>query len=366
MFQQRLEKLRQTIKEKNIESILISNFFNILYLSGFKTLTENEREAWLLVTHNNCYLFSDARYLEPNSKNTSTIKNKLITPKKGLIQHLIEIFKEEGVKSCGVEADDLKVIEFQQFIKYFKETRFIPTEKLVIRQRDIKDENEIKKIKKACEISDQCLKETLYLIKVGKTEKEIAFKMEFWLKEKGYDLAFYPIVAIDENSVLAHYDTKVRGDKKVKDGSIILIDFGAKFENYLSDITRMVFVGKPENEAINTYHSLLDAQAKTINETKANAEGKQIDSFCRQLIIDKQLPNYQHSTGHGVGLEIHEYPKISPTSVDRLLENQIVTIEPGVYINNKWGMRIEDTVLVEKNGVEVLTKFNKQPTVIKD
>ncbi|KKQ24521.1 MAG: Peptidase M24 [Candidatus Roizmanbacteria bacterium GW2011_GWC2_37_13] len=372
---QRIDKLRQTLKEKNIDAILVSNFYNILYLSGFKTLTENEREAWMLITARNTYLFSDNRYINDKSQitnNNSIINNKfliykLITPEKGLIKHLEEIFQEEGIKNCGVEADNLKLLEFQQLIKYFRETMFVPTEKLIIKQREIKDEDEIKKIKKACEIVDLCLKDILRLIEVEKTEKEIAFRIEFWLKEKNYDLAFYPIVAIDENSAVPHYDTRNGNNKKARSGSIILIDFGAKYQDYVSDITRMIFVGKPTDEQIDTYNKLLGAQTKTIkyltNLASINlggGRGKQVDQYCRQMVTENQLPNYQHSTGHGVGLEVHEYPKISPISEDRLLENQVVTIEPGVYFEEKWGIRIEDTVLVKKDGVETLTKFSKQ------
>lgn len=361
-MKQRLDKLRQALKEKNIDALLVSNFYNILYLSGFKTLTENEREGWMLVTTRKSYLFSDSRYLNLktqnlNGKSTSQIL-KLITPETGLIKHLQGIFQEEGIKTCGVEADDLKIFEFEQLKKYLPETKFIPTEKLIIKQRETKDETEIEKIKKACEIADQCLKETLYLIKVGKTEKEIAFKIEFWLKEKNYDMAFYPIVAVDENSAVPHYDTRNGDNKKVKNGSVILIDFGAKYENYLSDITRMIFVGKPNNEMLETYKKLQKIQNLTTAHLEDGMATKEVDEFCRKKIT------YPHSTGHGVGLEIHEYPKISFTSTETLHKNQVVTIEPGVYFEGKWGMRIEDTVLVKENGVEVLTKFSKDLLVL--
>ncbi|MEK9169197.1 MAG: M24 family metallopeptidase, partial [Patescibacteria group bacterium] len=167
--------------------------------------------------------------------------------------------------------------------------------------------------------------------------------------------------------------TRAGNNAKVKKNSIILIDYGAKFKNYHSDTTRMIFVGKPTGEMINTYKILLNAQEKTIERLKTDNNPVSVDQFCRQLITDVQTPNlgvsttdyrlpsYPHSTGHGVGLQIHEFPKISFTSTDILLPNQVVTIEPGAYINNKWGMRIEDTVLIKENKeVEVLTKFSKK------
>ncbi|PJC32634.1 hypothetical protein CO049_02405 [Candidatus Roizmanbacteria bacterium CG_4_9_14_0_2_um_filter_36_12] len=364
MQQQKVEKLRKTLKEKGPDGFLVSNFYNILYLSGFKTLVDNEREAWMLVTIRNAYLFSDSRYVSEIASSPAKrgprndISIKLITPEKGLIKHLKEIVAEEKIKRLGIEGDDLKINEFNRLRRELINVEIVPTEKLIIKQRKIKDEDEIEKIKKACQITDECLAEIVKTIKVGQTEKEIAFKIELWLKEKSYDLAFYPIIAIDENSSLPHYNTRAGNNKKVKNSSVVLIDFGAKYRSYLSDITRMVFVGKPNNEMINAYNNLLTAQTKTIEKCNNKMVCKNLDSFCRQEL------NYPHSTGHGVGLEIHEYPKISLISNDVLSPNQIVTIEPGVYFENKWGMRVEDTVLIKEKGVEILTKFSKQPLII--
>ncbi|MBI5123452.1 aminopeptidase P family protein [Candidatus Roizmanbacteria bacterium] len=361
MLEQRIENLRKILMEKNLDGFLVSNFYNILYLTGFKTLTENDREGWGLVTKKNTYLFTDSRYRITND----LLIVKLITPEKGLIKHLQEIVGEEKIQRLGFEGDDLKVNELQKLREHLINVELVSLEKLIIKIRGIKDEEEIKKIKMACQIADQCLEEIVKIIKVGATEKEIAFKIEFWLKEKNYDLSFYPIVAIDKNSAVPHYDTRNGNNEKVKKNSIILIDFGAKFQDYHSDMTRIIFVGKPTNEMINTYKVLLNAQEKTVEQLKIDSNPVSVDQFCRKLITDSRLPTYQHSTGHGVGLQIHEYPKISFTSTDVLLPNQVVTIEPGVYIEDKWGMRIEDTVLIKENKrIEVLTQFSKQPLII--
>ncbi len=367
MLQPRLEKFRKILKEKNIDAFLVSNFYNILYLSGFKTLVDNEREAWLLVTTKQAYLFTDSRYVNDKSViNNGLLITKLLSSEKGLIKHLHEIIAEKKIKTVGVEADDLKLVEFQNFTQYLKEVRLIGTERLVAKQRELKDETEIESIGKSCRIADECLTEIVKTIKVGQTEKEIAFKMEFWLKEKGYDLAFYPIVAVDENSALAHYDTRADGGKKVKNGSLVLIDFGAKYKDYLSDITRMVFVGKTSDKVINTYNKLLDAQTKTIKQCSNITMLKDLDLYCRKLLAGHSpFFAYSHSTGHGVGLEIHEYPKLAPLSTDQKSPGQIVTIEPGVYFEGIWGMRIEDTVLINNKGsAETLTGFNKKPLIL--
>jgi len=378
MLQTRINKLRKILIEKNLGGFLVSNFFNILYLTGFKTLTDNEREAWTLVTAKSTYLFTDSRYLNDKIQmtNDKSITNnkflnlKLITPEKGLIKHLIEIVNEEKIQIMGFEGDDLKVNELQKMKTFLTNVELISLEKLIIKIREIKDEEEISNLRTACKIADQCLEEIVKTIKPGTSEKEIAFRIEFWLKEKGYDLSFYPIIAIDKNSAVPHYGTKAGNDEKVKKNSIILIDYGAKFEDYHSDTTRMIFVGKPTSEMINTYKILLNAQEKTIERLKTDNNPVSVDQFCRQQLtshysLATNHSSYSHSTGHGVGLRIHEFPKISFTSTDVLLLNQVVTIEPGVYINNKWGMRIEDTVLIKEKGeIEVLTKFSKKLLII--
>lgn len=361
MLQTRVNKLRKILQEKNLDGFLVSNFYNILYLTGFKTLTDNEREGWGLVTKKNIYLFTDSRYII----NNKLLILKLITPEKGLIKHLREIVEEEKIQSLGFEGDDLKVNELQRIKKYLVSTELVSLEKLIIKIREIKDGNEINNLRTACKIADQCLDYIVKTIKVGTSEKEIAFKIEFWLKEKKFDLSFYPIVAIDKNSAIPHYDTRNGNDGKIKKNSIILIDYGAKHNNYHSDTTRMVFVGKPTDEMANTYKILLNAQEKTIEQLRIDNNPVSVDQYCRKLLSDNHLPIYKHSTGHGVGLQIHEYPKISFTSVDVLLPGQVVTIEPGIYLDGRWGMRIEDTVLIkEGNEIEVLTKLTKRIWII--
>ncbi len=360
MFEKRVKKIKNFLKENSSGGFLISNFYNILYLSGLKTLTKNEREAWLLITNKDNYLFTDGRYLTnfQTNHNSSFLTFKLITPEKGLIFHLKEIAKNEKIKKLAVEGDDLKVNEFNSLKQVLTEIEIVLTNKIIINQRSTKDNQEIEKIKKACQITDSCLKEVVKTIKPGQTEKEIAYKIEFWLKEKGYDLAFYPIVAIDKNSTIPHYDTRVNGLEKVKKQSVILIDFGAKYQDYLSDITRMVFVGRPISQQINIYNKLLSIQKKTLNFSQKNFLGKDLAFYCRQLYQKEGLPQCPHSIGHGVGLEIHEYPKVNSLSEEKIINNQVFTVEPGVYLENLWGIRIEDTVLF-KNKIIPLTKYPK-------
>lgn len=362
----RIELLRKKLTEKNIDAILISNFYNILYLTGFKTLTTDEREGFAIITQKNVYLMTDSRYVDEKLE-ALVEKNKLefclIEPGKGLMQHITAIIEKDAVKKLGFESEDLKYFEYDRIKHFLTSVELVPVNYLVMPLRDVKDIDEIARTKKACEIGDECLKVVSKIIKEGTEEREVAFKIEMWLKEQGHDMSFDPIVAYDSHAAIAHYNTK-EGSGKVKKGSVILIDMGVKYKDYCSDITRMFFFGKPTDEIANVYQTLLYAQKSTIAEINKDTTPEYIDNFCRDQIVSKGLPNFAHSLGHGVGLEIHEYPKVSMYSKDLFIKNQIYTIEPGVYIQGKYGMRVEDTVLMKENSVESLTCFLKDLLIL--
>ena len=353
MESSRIRKLREKMAEIKIDSLLVSNFYNILYLTGFKTLTTDEREAFALVTKNNMYLFTDGRYLSKNLQLPfSNFKLELIEPGKSVIMHLADIVDDEKLPSLAVEAEDLHVDEYKKLQKAFPAVNLLPVNNFIIKIREVKDREEIKKIQKACTITDQCLTAIVKTIKIDMTEKEIAFRLEMWLKKHGHDLSFDPIVAVNQNSAIPHYATKA-GHGKVKKQSVVLIDFGAKYEDYQSDITRMVLIN-PSTEMINTYNKLRQLQEETIAQIRIGQPAKKLDEFSRQH------HSFAHSLGHGVGLEIHEYPKLSSQSADIIRPGQVFTVEPGIYLPRKYGMRVEDTVTIDATGrVAVLTRFPK-------
>jgi Xaa-Pro aminopeptidase len=288
----------------------------------------------------------------------------IISHEKKLTDYLQEIIEKENLKTIGYENNNLTVSEYEKFSEKLT-AKLFPTLGIVEKFREIKTDEEIKLIQKACDFTDKCLSDIVRIIKPGLTEAEIAFKMEMWIKQRGLDLAFYPIVAVDENSAEAHFDTRTWGKAKVKKDSIVLIDFGIMYKNYRSDMTRMVFVGHPNKEIVRTYEALLAAQEAGIKALFNTNKSSEIDAECRKLLKQLKLPNYTHSTGHGVGLEIHENPRLSPTSSDSLQKGHVFTIEPGIYIPGKYGMRIEDTiVLTDDLSPKVLTKFSKKLLII--
>lgn len=363
-MESKIAKLRRILEKEKLEALLISNFYNIIYTSGFKTLSPSEREGFILVSDKNTYLFTDGRYFNEELKiinSKSKIITKLIGQGENIASHLKEALISEKVKRLGFESEDLTFSEYKIFKEALFETDLIPTKRLIINLRSTKDAEEIKIIKQAFDLTDRCFQEILPKVHAGQSEKEVALMMERWVKEKGCSLAFDPIiVAVDKNAALPHYNTQ-DGDGVIQEGSVVLIDFGLKYNNYLSDITRMVFVGKPNDEIVSTYDKLLEAQEKTVAYLGSTNNPQEVDDHCRKQLKQSGLPNYAHSTGHGVGLEIHEFPKISPASVDKIVDNQVFTVEPGVYIEGKWGMRIEDTILMRDGKPEILTKFPKTP-----
>lgn len=335
--------------------LFISNPANIFYLTGFRSLSPYEREAFVLRTKKNTYLFTDPRH-DTNLKK-KRIKVRLLIQEKKLVDYLNEIIKSERIKILEFEEEDLKYAEYKYFSSKLK-AKFRPLHGAIFKQREIKSIDEVRKIKKACRVADLCLKEVAKHLKVGVTEKEISLRIELYFKKKGYDISFTPIVAFDQNSAHPHYDT-ANGHGKLKKTSIVLIDFGAQVDGYNSDMTRMFFMKQAPKEARETYQKLLTAQKETIDKIKEFKTTKEIDHYVRQLLREEDLPNFSHSTGHGIGLEVHEKPSVSFRSKDKIENGQVFTIEPGVYYPGKWGLRIEDIVYIRNGKPELLTKSPK-------
>lgn len=357
-FKRRLNKIEQRLKKNQIDAFLVSNFYNLFYLSGFSGLSKEEREGWLFITKKESYFFTDGRYKKEITEDFP-YQIKIISSAKEVYSFIEKYCQQNNLKTVAIEADDLKVNEYL----FLKNIKAVPISSWVREERMIKNKDEIEKIKKACQIVDNCLFFLKKAIRKDQKEKEIAWLIEKWIKEKGYQLAFSPIVAIDKNSSIPHYNTQLDGQEKVKNSSLILIDMGVMVESYCSDITRIFFYNSPLPEQISVYQNLKQTQEKTINFIKNQQKAAAVDYYCRQQL--KNYPFYPHATGHGVGLAIHEFPKISSNSNDVFKPGMVFTIEPGLYFQGEWGIRIEDTVCLNKKGeVEVLTQFPKEIQII--
>lgn len=364
MFRNRLNQIRKKLLEEKLDAVFISSVFNIEYLSGYSNFSRDEREAYILIGGNFQYIITDGRYSEAIKKQTphlTLFERSHKTP----TEKLFKILKNEQVlsfgnkiKILGIEEDNLTVAEFKKIKKYFKNTKHFNAEHL----RSIKNAEELDKIKKACRLGDLAFKFILKKIKSGVSEKEIAGKLEKFIKDQGAELSFPSIVAFGKNSSIPHHQT---GDTKLNIGDFVLLDFGAKVENYCSDMTRTVFFGKPSERQKEIYKTVLEAQQKAIEfldkqiKSGKKIKASDVDKVTREYIKSKGFPDIPHSLGHGIGLEVHEHPSLSPKSRDILKEGMVFSIEPGIYIPDFGGIRIEDLFVLEKTGLRQLTTSPK-------
>ena len=350
-FYSRLEKLLQKISDEQIDSVLILKPENLFYFSGF-----NGDSSVLFISKNFRKLITDGRYTEQAE---SQAKNfEVIRQTEGLFTKLADEVKNSAVKSIGFEGN------FFTFAEHAKLKEKLPAVGLksveVDSIRQIKDAAEIDCIKRACEIADKAFAEILNFIKAGVREYEVAAEMEYLMREFGSErAAFDTIVASGVRGSLPHGRAT---DKIICDGELVTLDFGAVVNGYHSDITRTICVGKASAKQREIYNAVLNAQMYGLEVIKVGVGGKEIDEKVRERLKSLGYGDYfTHALGHSLGLNIHEEPRLSPLSTcERLEVNMLVTDEPGVYIPNFGGVRIEDTVLVTNYGALPLTKSPKK------
>lgn len=363
MYKKRLESIRNKLVKQKLDAVLITNSYNLLYLSGFTGLSPEEREGYLLITKSAAHFFTNGSYLNEKLKSHMAklkITCHLITREKTIIEFFQENIQNERLAKTAFESGNLSYDEHQKFTEALKDISFTPVTYFIEDERKIKDSEEITSIQKASDLSTHCFNDIKKVIRVGMKEAEIGYKIEAWVRRRGYELAFSPIiVAVDKNAAIPHNDIRL-SNSRVRQGSLILIDFGIKYKGYVSDITRVFFAGKPKPEIESAYNALLHAQEKTIEKLSKDKDAKSLDSYCRRLLIENNQIDFSHSTGHGVGLEIHESPRLSSRSQDKLVNGNVFTVEPGIYVEGKWGMRIEDMVVLQNGKPKILTKFSKR------
>ena len=233
---------------------------------------------------------------------------------------------------------------------------------------------EITAIRKAANLTDECFTFIQKKIHKGVTESELAWEIETFFRQAGAQLAFSPIVAFGKNSSLPHYSPNGQGST-LSENDLILFDFGARVDGYCADMTRMIFIGKSKPEWIKAYNTVLKAQTTaldllsnhfhlSINESVSKLNGADIDQASREIIEDSGLPTYPHSLGHGVGLDIHEAPRLTIHQDATLTADMVITIEPATYIPEQFGIRIEDLIHITHSGIDILSKSTKNITIL--
>tara|TARA_B100000315_G_scaffold254179_1_gene294649 strand:- start:4178 stop:5227 length:1050 start_codon:yes stop_codon:yes gene_type:complete len=281
-------------------------------------------------------------------------KIKVVKLKKTNLGHQIKKHVKKS-KNIGINKDILSLNEFSRLKKQFKKSKFKDISLLMKQQRSIKTKKEIKIIKKSCNIAASILSKTIKKMNHSLSEQQITNFLIEETKNQGCELAFPPIVASGSNASFPHH---IPTSNKLKKGFCI-IDFGVKYKGYCSDITRTLYIGKPSNKEIETYNQVLATQLDAINQSKIGNKTKSLFNSVSK-VLGKE---FTHGLGHGIGIEIHEYPNLTPISKDIIQENMVYTIEPGIY-TKKLGIRIEDDVLITKKSPIILTKLTKKLILI--
>ena len=351
-----IERIRQALPEHNIPAMLITSDKCRLFATGFLSSA-----GALVVSENDAWLFVDTRYFEMAQATVKDAQVLLMPFEKTLFDCVKDIVEKNNIKSIGFEDGKVTYADHQKWLEKLG-IEMTPAGKLLSDLRAIKSRDDLDKMIKAQRLSEKVFNEILPLITTEMTENDLAAEIIYrMLKHGADDKAFSPIVVSGAKSSMPH---GVPGDVKIGKGFLTL-DFGALHNGWCSDTTRTLCVGEPTDEMVKVYNTVLEAQLAGIGAVRAGASCFDVDATARNVIKDAGYGDYfKHGLGHGVGLEVHENPFASPLSKDTLQAGVIMTVEPGIYLPGKFGVRIEDTVYVTNNGCENITTLPKKLLVI--
>ncbi|MFX0559250.1 M24 family metallopeptidase [Tepidibacillus infernus] len=355
-MEKRIERLRKTFKDLQIEGMLITSASNRRYISGF-----TGSAGYVLITQKDAIFITDFRYVD-QAKNQAA-SYEIIQHQGSIVETVNEQLKRLSIQVLGFEQDFVTYSLYKQFEETFVNIELKPISQVIEKLRMIKDPNEVALIRKAAEIADQAFSYILTAIKPGMKETDVAFQLECKMRELGAEGAsFDTIIASGYRSAMPH---GVASDKVIQSGDLVTMDFGAIYQGYVSDITRTIIMGTPNQKQKEIYQIVLEAQLNGVQHVKAGMSGKEADALTRDIISKFGYGEYfGHSTGHGIGLDVHEGPGLSFKSDIILQPGMVVTVEPGIYITDFGGVRIEDDVLITDHGREIITQSTKELLII--
>ena len=319
-------------------------------------------EGVAIVTKAGCRYFTDSRYIEPAQKNIKDFEVIMVDRANSFTKLINEAIADFDVSALGYEENYLTVAELMNYEKNLH-AKLVPMNKQIYGLRAVKEEWELTLMRKAQEITDAAFADVLKVTHPGMTEKQLQAELIYCLLKNGADgLAFDPIVVSGPNTSVPH---GVAGDRVIQAGDFITFDFGAEYRGYCSDMTRTVAVGFATEEMEKVYYTVLKAQETALAATKPGLKGKEIDAIARQVIADAGYGEYfGHGYGHSLGLEIHEAPNCGPASEVPMQAGNVSSAEPGIYIPDKFGVRIEDVVIFTEDGCENITHSPKNLIIV--
>ena len=351
VFAERLTRCRRQMKRTGAGAFLLSNPRDFFYLTGF-----SGDESAAIVTARDVFLISDGRFEEQIKKECPWAKTYM---RRGMLNaEIAKACKDLKLRNVAVQADHLTVGDLAELKKLTKGVRFISAPPICARLRTLKSSGEVSALNKALRNAEEAFKAMRKTIRVGQTELEMAARLEYEMKSRGASAPAFPTICAEgANGAQPHAQP---GRRKVKRGSAILFDWGARLRGYCSDLTRMVFVGSVPPKFREIYGIVLEAQLAAIAEIRPGRRMCDVDAVARKVVEDAGYgPQYNHGLGHGLGLDVHEAPSLSWRSKEKLEAGMVVTAEPGIYLPGVGGVRIEDDILLTRTGCRVLSRLGK-------
>ena len=352
-----VKKLQLALPQELDAAIIITEH-NRRYFSGFPAT-----DGILFVTRDRACLIMDSRYIEAAKAQAKGCEVVLLTDR---VSQLRKLAKDSGVKTVGIEARELPLADFNRLRGELPDVRFDDSTALsdvITSLRMIKEPEEIECIRKAQELTDAAYEHILPYIKPGVAERDLALELEFFMRKNGASgPSFDFIVVSGEKTSMPH---GVPGERRIRSGEFVTMDTGAIFGGYCSDMTRTVAVGGASSAMKHVYATVLKAQLAAEDAIRAGERCDAVDKIARDIIYNAGYAGcFGHGLGHSVGLEIHENPRLSPSCGDKLASGMLMTVEPGIYLEGRFGVRIEDLVVVTDDGLEILTKSPKELTIL--
>ncbi|GIP20227.1 Xaa-Pro peptidase family protein [Paenibacillus sp. J22TS3] len=356
MANKRVVQLRQAMLQRGLEAVFITSAINRRYLSGF-----TGSSGYVLITQNKAFLLTDFRYMTQAPQQATGYE--VVEHGVSVGETLKSLLTAEQINEVGFEQDDVVFSAFRKYEQELAPVKLVPVTGLVELLRVFKDEEELAIMKQAADLADRTFEHMLGVLKPGVTELEMALEMEFFMRKNGAtSSSFDTIVASGERSALPH---GVASERVLGNNEFVKMDFGALLNGYCSDITRTVVLGTPTAKHREIYDIVLEAQLHTLEHLRPGMTGAEADALARDIITRYGYGDqFGHSTGHGLGMEVHESPRLSKLSDTILKPGMVVTVEPGIYLPGFGGVRIEDDVVITENGMRRLTESTKDFIVI--